>query len=362
MADPYISEVKYLGGANKDFIEIAVTTGTDVSNLQVIVYNADGTVRTTNALGSVVNTVAGKDVYVIDTATSSTFNGLHKFGAVALYDAATNTVHQFISFTDNAAAVTATEGPANGLTSTEIGQAGAGQSLESTDGGNSYHVLDPPSKGTTPCFLSGTLVLTESGERPIEDLRPGDRVITLDHGAQEILWAGRTRIMPSRRAARLISEQPITIRAHAFGPDLPRRDLHVSPNHRVLLDHYRCQLDFGCAQLLAAAGHLVNGTTILRSATRAPILYHHLLFERHEIIFTENLPTESLYPSAATFEAFPPEARASLPERYPSACHLARPQLRAFEACCIAEAILAPTPESPPPGAAMQGMRQAYGF
>lgn len=80
MITPYFSELKYLGGPSTDFIEIAVPEGMDVSNLTVTVYNENGGVRTVNALGALVNTVAGRDVYVIDTATSATFNGLHKLG------------------------------------------------------------------------------------------------------------------------------------------------------------------------------------------------------------------------------------------------------------------------------------------
>lgn len=107
----YISEVKYLGGASVDFIEVAVTAGTDVSNIQVIVYNASGTVRSTNSLGTLVSTLDGKDVYVIDKTTSATFTGLHKFGGVALVD--NGTVDSFISFNDGSP-ITATAGPANG--------------------------------------------------------------------------------------------------------------------------------------------------------------------------------------------------------------------------------------------------------
>ncbi len=115
----------------------------------VIIYNPDGTVRSTNTLGAVVNTIAGKDVYVIDTATSGTFDGLHKLGAVALVS--NGAVLSFVSF-DDGSPVTAIEGPADGLTSTQIGQAGAGESLETTDGGATYVTQTSPNSGTVPCF------------------------------------------------------------------------------------------------------------------------------------------------------------------------------------------------------------------
>ena len=147
----YISEVKYLGGASVDFIEVAVTAGTDVSNIQVIVYNASGTVRSTNSLGTLVSTLDGKDVYVIDKTTSATFTGLHIFGGVALVD--NGTVDSFISF-DYGSPITATAGPANGLTSTQIGSAGSGSSLETNVDGGSYTLQNSPNSGTIPCFIA----------------------------------------------------------------------------------------------------------------------------------------------------------------------------------------------------------------
>jgi len=90
-----------------DFVEIAVDEGTNVSNITVTIYNSNGSIRSVNALETYVSTNAGRDVYIISTASSSTFNGLNKAGAVALSD--NGTVVQFISF-DDGAPVTATEG------------------------------------------------------------------------------------------------------------------------------------------------------------------------------------------------------------------------------------------------------------
>lgn len=132
MPDPYVSEVKYQGGASLDFVEIAVDAGTDVSSIFVTIYNADGSVQSVNALGTLVGTQFGQDIYVIDIATSGTFDGLHKSSGVALEQ--DGTLVSFISF-DNGSPITATAGIANASTSTQIGLAGGGKSLETTDGG-----------------------------------------------------------------------------------------------------------------------------------------------------------------------------------------------------------------------------------
>ncbi len=340
MATPYISEVKYLGGPSQDFIEIAVDAGTDVSNLQVVVYHPDGTVRSTNLLGAVVNTIAGRDIYVIDTATSGTFDGLHKYGGVALYDSTgAGTVYQFVSFDDNAATITATEGPAIGLTSTDIGLAGSGVSLETTDYGATYHTLTPPTSGTIPCFVAGTLIGTARGDRRVEDLEIGDGVVTLDHGVQTIRWIGRKTVHNPGAALR-----PVCIRAGRFGPGIPQTDLWVSPNHRLLMQGGDCTLLFGQSQVLVAAKHLA---TALSPASES-VTYIHLLFDAHEVVLSNNMPSESFHPGQAGLDAFDapvrdevldlfPELRtAPLPER-----PLARMELRGFEAEVLRDRITA---------------------
>jgi hypothetical protein len=333
MADPYLSEIKYLGGPSLDFVEVAVTTGTDVSNVQVVIYNPDGTIRTTNALGAVVNTVAGKDVYVIDTATSATFNGLHKLGAVALVS--NGTVLSFVSF-DDGSPVTATEGPANGLTSTQIGQAGSGESLETTDGGATYVTQTSPNSGTVPCFVTGTLILTATGERPVETLEAGDLVVTRDNGLQPLRWVGQKEI--AAVANMQIDFRPICIPAHSFGAGKPAQDLYVSPRHRIMVANYNCILLFGTPEVLTAAKHLTSSSAFLSDRTSG-FDYFHLLFDQHQIVYSNGLPTESFHPGDIGLEAFDLPVREELFAIYPDLRiapnaydNIARLEIRKFEA------------------------------
>lgn len=281
MADPFFSEIKYLGGAPLDFIEVAVDAGTDVSNFEVIVYRSNGTIRSTNSLGTLVTTEFGKDIYVIDTATSGTFNGLGLSQAVALADNGTlltnNGQDLFFSF-DDSSPVTASAGPASGLTSTQIGQAGAGESLEVTDLNNptTFDTTTTPGEGSIPCFAAGALIETAHGPLPVENLQIGDLIRTVDHGYQPIRWTGATIGADSNYA-------PVTIPS-------PTGGLSVSPNHRVLLTGPAVELCFGAYEALAPAKHL------FQADSKQPQLvnYHHLLFDQHEIIFADGLAVESL--------------------------------------------------------------------
>lgn len=84
------------------------------------------------------------------------------------------------------------------------------------------------------CFVAGTLIETPVGWRAVEELAPGDLVITRDNGHQPVRWVGSVRLSGSS-LARHSRLRPIRIRAGALGPATPARDLLVSPQHRVLV-------------------------------------------------------------------------------------------------------------------------------
>ncbi len=145
-----------------------------------------------------------------------------------------------------------------------------------------------------PCFVSGTLIQTNTNKRPIEVLQPGDLVQTMDHGFQPIRWIGSRKLtaVDLRLNPKL---RPVRIRAGALGKNEPSRDLMVSPQHRMLICGWRAELFFGQQCVLAAAKHLVNCDTIYQYPA-TEVEYFHIMFEEHEIILAEDAPSESFHP------------------------------------------------------------------
>ncbi len=160
---------------------------------------------------------------------------------------------------------------------------------------------------TVPCFVAGTLVLTALGERPVEDLAPGDLVMTLDHGLQPVRWVGRRRIAATGRQA------PVRIAAGTFGA---HRRLLLSPQHRILVRDIGAELMFGEAEVLVAAKDLVNGRSIV-AQEGGTVDYLHLLFDRHEVIWAEGLAAESFLPGPMTLVDFDAAARRALAAALP---------------------------------------------
>ncbi|WP_224824150.1 Hint domain-containing protein [Cognatishimia sp. MH4019] len=150
---------------------------------------------------------------------------------------------------------------------------------------------------TVPCFVAGTLIQTPYGERPVEELTPGDMILTQDDGPQPLRWIG------SREVAAIGKLAPIRIRAGTFGA---HRELMVSPQHRVLIRDSLADLLFGDAEVLVAAKDLVNDHSV-RRVEGGQVTYVHLLFDRHQVVFSEGLPTESFFPGPQTTKAFEAE-------------------------------------------------------
>jgi hypothetical protein len=134
------------------------------------------------------------------------------------------------------------------------------------------------------CFLRGTRILTPRGEVPIEDLAPGDLVVTVSGEGpvlKPVRWIGRRRIDAARhREPERV--YPVRIARGAFAEAVPHRDLWVSPPHALQVEG-----------VLVSAGSLVNGASIVRDRDRQVFEYFHLELDRHDLVLAEGLVSET---------------------------------------------------------------------
>ncbi len=163
------------------------------------------------------------------------------------------------------------------------------------------------------CFVAGTMIETPDGPRPVEDLRVGDRVLTVDAGAQVLRWVG-SRNLNVRDADNL---KPIRIRTGALGQGLPTADLLVSPQHRVLVRSAVAQRMFGTDEVLVAAKQLtaLPGIEVVDDA--AQVTYVHLLFDDHQLVTSNGAVSESLFTGPQALKGVSEEARAEILGLFP---------------------------------------------
>lgn len=169
---------------------------------------------------------------------------------------------------------------------------------------------------TVPCFTAGTLIKTSKGERRVEELACGDHVLTIDNGYQPIRWIGGRPVTAAERAANP-KLHPIRIRAGALGLQLPETDLIVSRQHRILIRSEIANRIFGCQEILVPAVKMLALDGIEVADDIENVSYWHILFERHEVVWSNGAPTESLFTGPEALKSVGPDAREEILTLFP---------------------------------------------
>ncbi|RYI33667.1 MAG: Hint domain-containing protein [Acetobacteraceae bacterium] len=209
----------------------------------------------------------------------------------------------------------------------------------------SLPLLFPNPVALPVCLTIDTTVMSDRGRIRMGDLSPGDLIHTRDDGLQAVRWIGTQRLEFSGQPL-LQKFRPIIFEPDSIEPGVPDRRLTVSPQHAILLRGPQVELLFGEDQVLVAAKHLVNGTTIRVDADCDSVTYCHLLFDMHAIISADGADVESLYLGDVAVRSVGADARAEIQALYPELRDLAdsdmvraRVLLKEYEARVLVNAI-----------------------
>ncbi|KIN65225.1 Type I secretion target repeat protein [Sulfitobacter noctilucicola] len=165
------------------------------------------------------------------------------------------------------------------------------------------------------CFTPGTMIATKRGEKPVQQLKVGDKVFTRDNGPQELRWIGR-RNLKRQDLTRMPHYSPILIRAGALGNDNPVRDMMVSPNHRMLITSEIAEMMFGESEVLVAAKHLVSLDGVDTAAV-SKVSYIHMMFDQHEVILADGTWAESFLPGTQAMAGIQKDQRQEILDLFP---------------------------------------------
>jgi hypothetical protein len=141
------------------------------------------------------------------------------------------------------------------------------------------------------CYAEGTLIETPGGSQPIEALRIGDLVQTLDNGPKPICWL-RQDLQPLDAIEK--DKYPVLITASALGSRRPERDLIVSPQHRILVGGTGQLQGRFESEAFAPAKSLTKLKGIRHMKGKRQIVWCHIAFDRHEVITANGCLSESL--------------------------------------------------------------------
>ncbi|WP_338549271.1 Hint domain-containing protein [Roseovarius phycicola] len=145
-----------------------------------------------------------------------------------------------------------------------------------------------------PCFTAGVTIKSPNGDVPVEHLRKGDWVTTLDNHYQRIVWIGR-RNLSSQYLQNQPNLLPICISAGSLADGVPCRDLVVSPQHCLLLGSKIIQRVTGKDEVLIPAKKLLGLSGVHKVQSRLGVQYFHFALKSHELVWANGALSETLF-------------------------------------------------------------------
>lgn len=142
-----------------------------------------------------------------------------------------------------------------------------------------------------PGLLAGCKILTLEGYTPIQNLRPGARVITRS-GMKRL-----TGLHISKRRMKSVS-----VKAGSLGYNRPARDLQMSPEQVVMVRDWRADILHGRDAVLVPIRTLLDETYIYSDHVTRHHDVFELSFDAQEIFYADGVELVSKSPVATTAE------------------------------------------------------------
>ncbi len=146
--------------------------------------------------------------------------------------------------------------------------------------------------------LAGTAsIRTPCGARRVENVRPGDLIVTRDNGLQAVrmVW---TRTVTAADIAADPALAPIRLKPRAIGPMMPQKDLLLAAEHRVLVPGYRlANIPDTQSCLLPARVIAEMSDKAFLDRSVAEVTFYNIVFDQHHVFCADGLPVESYLPT-----------------------------------------------------------------
>jgi hypothetical protein len=133
---------------------------------------------------------------------------------------------------------------------------------------------------TVLCFCANTLILTPTGDRPVQDLTAGDLVVTHRGEVRPLVWVGVGKVLATR--GQRSAATPVIVRRGALARDVPNRDLRVTKGHALWFDGVLIPVEF-----------LVNHRLIEWDDRAQEVDVYHLELASHDVLVANGAAAES---------------------------------------------------------------------
>ena len=147
-------------------------------------------------------------------------------------------------------------------------------------------------------FARGTLIATTRGPVAVEDLDPGDKVVTNERGPSPVLWIGRMTWGGQHDDAFQTQSGPrlTRIRTGALGLGRPLADVLTGPGARILHRNEGRPGEGGTGRMLRPIHDMIDGTHVISLSPPGEVELYHVGLRRHATITAAGLDFETYHP------------------------------------------------------------------
>lgn len=141
--------------------------------------------------------------------------------------------------------------------------------------------------GTTPCYLAGSMLRVVGGEKAVEEISIGDRIIAWDNEngvdvTKAVVWVGSKTVIVNASLPDDLAGYPIRVCKDAISDGVPYSDLLITAEHCLFLDGR-----------FVPARMLVNGRSIFFDRSMQRFDVYHIETEVHSIVTANGMLSES---------------------------------------------------------------------
>lgn len=172
---------------------------------------------------------------------------------------------------------------------------------------------------TFMAFSRGTPFQTDEGVVTVEDLQPGDRVVTADGSARQVTWIGSASFAPSDARRQNVLTR---LMADSFGVNRPDSFLSLGPAARLLQTPPHLRAEKGHRRVMTLASAFVDGVNVIEVTPPTPVQMFHLSLDRHTAVIAGGLEVETYHPGADPMRLLSHTLRSVFLTLFPHLAHI----------------------------------------